>query len=113
MLSLRTYVYFRFFFRYVFCFACEDLWQMLGLGARLFVKVPRPGDSEVTFLVFESSCHLLLGCRQLGAGGPWPPWIFKYGTNIVDRGLKCYFSAFLLFFGLFFIAPSPHLDEAK
>jgi len=23
-----------------------------------FVKVPRPGDSEVTFLILESSCHL-------------------------------------------------------
>jgi len=27
------------------------------LGIHLFVKVPRPGDSEVTFSVFESSCH--------------------------------------------------------
>jgi len=26
--------------------------------AHLFVKVPWPGDSERTFLVFESSCHL-------------------------------------------------------
>jgi len=33
---------------------------LLGLGTHLFVKVPRPGDSEVTFSVFESSCHLLL-----------------------------------------------------
>jgi len=32
----------------------------LGLGTHLFVKVPRSGDSEVTFSVFESSCHLLL-----------------------------------------------------
>jgi len=32
----------------------------LGLGTHLFVKVPRPGESEVTFLVFELSCHLLL-----------------------------------------------------
>jgi len=32
----------------------------LGLGIHLFVKVPRPGDSEVTSSVFESSCHLLL-----------------------------------------------------
>jgi len=31
-----------------------------GLGTHLFVKVPRPGDSEVTFSVFESSYHLLL-----------------------------------------------------
>jgi len=27
---------------------------------RLFAKLSRPGDSEVTFAVFESSCHLLL-----------------------------------------------------
>jgi len=33
---------------------------ILGLGPNLFVKVPRPGDSEGTFSVFESSCHLLL-----------------------------------------------------
>jgi len=33
---------------------------MIGLGTHLFVKVHRPGDSEVTFLVFKSSCHLLL-----------------------------------------------------
>jgi len=30
------------------------------LGPHLFVKVSRPGDSEVTFAVIESSCHLLL-----------------------------------------------------
>jgi len=30
------------------------------LGTRLFVKIPRPGESEVTFSDFESSCHLLL-----------------------------------------------------
>jgi len=27
---------------------------------RLFVNLPQPGDSEVTFSVFVSSCHLLL-----------------------------------------------------
>jgi len=32
------------------------------LNAHSFVKVsrPRPGDSEVTFSVFESNCNLLL-----------------------------------------------------
>jgi len=30
---------------------------VLGLGTHLFVKVPRPGDSEGTFSVFESSCR--------------------------------------------------------
>jgi len=28
--------------------------------ARLFAKLPWPGDSEVIIAVFESSCHLLL-----------------------------------------------------
>jgi len=32
----------------------------LVLSTHLFVKVPRPGDSEVNFSVFESNCHLLL-----------------------------------------------------
>jgi len=35
----------------------------LGLGTldtHLIVKVLRPGDSEVTFSIFDSSCHLLL-----------------------------------------------------
>jgi len=32
----------------------------LGLDTHLFVKAPRPGDSEETVAVFESSCHLLL-----------------------------------------------------
>jgi len=30
------------------------------LLAHLFVKVPQSADSEGTFPVFESSCHLLL-----------------------------------------------------
>jgi len=37
-----------------------SLYTSLGLGTHLFDKVPRPGDSAVTFEVFESSCHLLL-----------------------------------------------------
>jgi len=45
----------------------------LGLGTHLFVKVPRPGDSEGTFSVFESSCHLVLLITNLtlkGRGNP-------------------------------------------
>jgi len=37
-----------------------DILVGLSLGTHLFLKVPRPGDSEVTFSAFESSCHLLL-----------------------------------------------------
>jgi len=37
--------------------------------AHLFVKVPRPGDSEEAFSVFESSYHLLLPvCLLKGRG---------------------------------------------
>jgi len=37
----------------------------------LFVKVPRPGDSEVTFSVFKSSDSLLLPVLPLkGRGNP-------------------------------------------
>jgi len=46
----------------------------------------------------------------VGSGGQGvdrgPPWIFIYGTNIVDKGLKVlFFGVFLLFFGLFSIGP--------
>jgi len=34
--------------------------KLLGLSTHLFVKIPQPGDSEVTVSVFESSCDLLL-----------------------------------------------------
>jgi len=36
------------------------VFKTTGLGTHLFVKVPRPGDSEVIFSVLESSCHQLL-----------------------------------------------------
>jgi len=43
----------------------QKLWEIctvmiIGIGTHLFVKVPRPGNSKVTFSAFESSCHLLL-----------------------------------------------------
>jgi len=32
-----------------------------------------------------------------------PPWLFKHGTNIVDRGLKVlFFGHFFAIFGLFY-----------
>jgi len=35
-----------------------------------------------------------------------PSWIFKHGTNIVDKGLKVlFFGFFLLFSGLFSVDP--------
>jgi len=47
-----------------------------------------------------------MGVGSGGQGGRGPPWIFKYGTNIVDKSLKVLFlGLFLLFFGLFFRWP--------
>jgi len=40
--------------------AVEYLMNSACSFARLFAKLPRPGDSEVIFSVFESNCHLLL-----------------------------------------------------
>jgi len=48
------------------CNFVEILFKVLAIqnrfryGTHLFVKIPRPRDSEVTFSVFELSCHLLL-----------------------------------------------------
>jgi len=42
-----------------------------------------------------------------GVQGGRAPWIFKYGTNIVDRGLKVLFSAFFAIFRSFFRWPPP------
>jgi len=77
-----------------------------GLSTHLFVKVPRRGDSEETFSVFESSCHLLPWASAAGGRGACPPWIFIHGTNIVNKGLiVIFFGLFLLFFGLFLHCP--------
>jgi len=66
----------------------------------------------------EFDQQLLTGTQQLttqawastarGRGGPWPPWIFIHGTNIVDRGLIVpFFGIFMQFCNLFSRCP-PH-----
>jgi len=42
-----------------------------------------------------------------GSRGPWPPWIFIHGTDLVNRGLIVLFFAFFCYFSFFFVAPSP------
>jgi len=61
--------------------------------------------------------HLILhevghGRRQWRSGEPWTPWIFKHGTNIVDRSLKVLFFGLFLLFSFFFHCPTT-LEEAK
>jgi len=53
------------------------------------------------FLEFGKQKKDKHGRRQWGEGGP--SWIFKHGTNIVDRGLKVlFFGPFLTIFRSFF-----------
>jgi len=47
---------------------------------------------------------------DMGIGSRRSHRIFIHGTNAVNKGLIVLFSAFLLFFGLFFVA-SPLLEE--
>jgi len=42
-----------------------------------------------------------------GGQGAVPPWIYKHGTNIVDRCLKVLFSAFFCYFLVFFPLDPP------
>jgi len=58
-------------------------------------EYPQLSAAAVMVLLHFGSTHLH-GRRQ---GGARPPWIFKHGINIVNRGLK------VLFFGLFFRWP--------
>jgi len=50
---------------HILLFVFDALWWestfdiFLGLGTHLFVKIPRPGDSEVTFSVFQSIFNFL------------------------------------------------------
>jgi len=50
---------------------------------------------------------MFMGVGSGEQGGRGPSWIFKHGTNIVNTvdAKKCYFSFFLLFFGLFSVGP--------
>jgi len=51
--------------------------------------------------------YTTMGVGSGGQGGrALTPWIFKHGTNVVNRGLKVlFFGLLLLFFGLFSVAP--------
>jgi len=48
-----------------------------------------------------------MGVSSGGQGGVPPTWIFVHGTNLVNKGIVLFFGFFLLFFGLFFLAPHP------
>jgi len=52
---------------------------------------------------------------DVGSGELCPPWIFIYGTDIVDRGLVVLFFClfFFCYFSVFFPLPPLPLEEAK
>jgi len=58
----------------------------IGLGTHLFAKVPRPGDSEVIFSVFESSSqrveHKIRGFLKLGQVSCLEQMISRRGFSI-------------------------------
>jgi len=57
-------------------------------------------------LNLSRSTSVLGSLGNTGVGsGPVPPWIFKHGRNIVDRGLKVLFSACFDIFRSFFRSP--------
>jgi len=66
-------------------------------------KNMRGAESVISlFFVFSED----QGCMGVGRGGRGSPWIFIH-DNTIDRGLIVLFSVFLLFFGLFSVAPLP------
>jgi len=48
-----------------------------------------------------------------GGRGAVPPWIFKHGTNIVDRSLKMLFFGLFCYFSVSLSVAPPPLEEAK
>jgi len=61
-------------------------------------------NSVNCLLRFYTHSH---GLRQWGLRGLCPPWIFKHGTNIVDRGLKVLFFGLFCYFSVFFFSLPP------
>jgi len=67
----------------------------MRLGTHLFIKVPRR-DSEGTFLVFESNCHLLLPVYPL-IGRDYPVKCLAQRHN--KRTCQPIFTLFLFYAG--------------
>jgi len=65
--------------------------------------------AEIKFITGTIKCMGVGSGRQ---GGVASPWIFKHGTDIVDRGLIMLFSVFFAIFRFFFFFSLDHLEEA-
>jgi len=67
----------------------------IDLCTHLFVKVSQPGDSKVTFSIFESSCHVLLPVKLLKGRDNLVKYLAQ-GTNKQTCRLIFTLSLFLL-----------------
>jgi len=47
---------------------------------------PTLGPSSLPIVVAQPDEIHANRTMGVGSGGPWSPWIFKHGTDIVDRG---------------------------
>jgi len=74
-------------------------------GTYLFIKVPylsRPGNSERTFLVFESSCHLLLPFSILTTKGKGNPATYLQLKETTSE-LVCLFLHYFIYYSIYTI----------
>jgi len=77
--------------------------DMIYSAVILILAISSLKMKQIVVFLFCSSRAVEHGRRQPGTKEPWPPWIFKHGTNIVvKRRLECYFSAFFCYFSVFF-----------
>jgi len=84
-----TFIFARIFEHVLESLALASSLSVLGLEATCF--------RQLDLRTWPRGIGVGNGCR----GAVHPPWIFKHGTNVVDRGLK------VLFFGLLSVAPPP------
>jgi len=61
-----------------------------GLSIHLFIKAPRPGDSEGTFSVPWASCHLL---PLKGRGNPVKDTTSEFAAYVHTIPFKCWTSS--------------------
>jgi len=87
----------------VYCRSVKQVYINTGYRAGVLLRNYRTGMQRA---VLPPALPSLAKGQGTWASAAWgrgavSPWIFKHGTNTVNRGLK------MLFFGLFFVAPLP------
>jgi len=66
------------------------------------------------FMIIFILFHIIMGVGSGEQGErAYPPWIFIYGRNIVDRGLKLIFFSLFCYYLVFFPLPPLPVEKAK